>query len=283
MNPSTLYWCIGLFLAFQAYRGWKLGPVRLLVRIGGLAAAYLVGYLFGGAVAPLLSFTGYPNFVLIPLGGALVGLFAYMAVLFVGSILFKKTSDQEYGFAWLLYGVTGSALGVMLGTIFLYLFAIGLQLVGTFAEGAATPRDNFPETGNAFGRKVVALKHAIDQLLPKNKLVKKLDPIPNETYELLNKLGRMASSQMALARFATYPGVAELASNPKIQALKDDPEIAAALQERRFLQLLRHPLIVKTANDPKITTQLRAFDLHKALDYAIADEPPPPVPPLQNP
>jgi len=271
MNPTILYWIIGLFLLYQAYRGWKLGPVRILVRIGGLAAAYMAGYLLGGSVGPLFSFTGYPNFVLSVLGGVAVGLVAYWIILFVGSVLFKKTSDQEYGLTWLLYGVTGSFLGLAWGAIFLYLFAIGLQLVGSFAEGATARKGEEVQEGT-FGHRVVALKRALDEVLPRNGLARKLDPIPEQTYVLIQKLGRLASSTEALSRFSMYPGVADLATNPKIQALKDDPEIAEAIRQRRFFQLLRHPLIVKTANDPKLNEQLRKFDLEKALDYAIGEE-----------
>jgi len=277
-----LYWFIGFFLLYQAYRGWKLGPVRILVRIGGLAVAYMAGYLLGSSVGPLFAFTGYPNFILSALGGVVVGLVAYWIVLFVGSVLFKKTSDQEWGLTRLLYGVTGSFLGVALGAIFFYLFAIGLQLVGSFAEGAIALEGEKAQ-GKTFRHRVVAMKHALDEVFPRDGLARKLDPIPDEAYALMQKLGRLVSNPTAMSRFSMYPGVADLAANPKIQALKDNPEIAEALRERRFLQLLRHPLIVKTANDPKLNEQLRKFELEKALDFALADEGLPPAAPLPRP
>lgn len=300
MNPSTLYWAAGIFLTYQAYRGWRLGPVRLLIRIGALAAAYITGYFMGGSIAPLLSFTGFPNFILAPLGGLVVGLVAYAIVLFVGSVLFKKTSDQEYGLTWLIYGISGSLLGFTLGLIFLFMFTIGLQIVGTLATGlvsnptAAPPiREGNNEeiagsntsTPSSASYRIAALKDTLDKAFPGNAL-KNFDPVPEHTYVLLNKLGKAVSSPLALSRFATYPGVQELATRPEIIALRDDPEIAEAVRNYRYFQLLRHPRIVKTANDPKLGEQLRKFDVEKALDYAIGTPsapttatPPAPYPP----
>ena len=266
-----------LFVLYQAFRGWRLGIVRQLIRLGALISAYVAGIFFGGLAMPLLRLTGYADFIVKPVSMALVGIAAYVIVSFVGRVLFKKTTDQDFGLVWLIYGVSGAFFGVIFGVFFVTLVALALRFMGTLATGIAE-QPGAPEVSTSRKNTVaglVEMKHSLETGIT-GEVLDTVDPIPKKAYELTEKLGRLASSPSALQRFLTYPGVEELTKRPEIIALRDDPEIANAVREGRYLSLLRNPRITKTANNPKLVEQVKDFDVEKALDFALEAEKPAP-------
>jgi hypothetical protein len=101
--------------------------------------------------------------------------------------------------------------------------------------------------------------------------VKKADVLPTKTYDVLAKVGRIASSPQAAEHFLSYPGARELAENPKIVALRSDPEIAEMIQQGRIVDLLRDQRIIDAANDPALAAAIKNFDFSAALDYAVGE------------
>lgn len=280
-----------LFILYKAIKGWRLGIVRQLIELGALAAAYLTGLFLGGTVTPLLRGTGFPDFVLHPLGALCVGLVAYFAIGMAGRILFKKTSEQEFGLVWLFYGLSGALLGAVFGLLFVFIAALGIRFLGTLATGAAIRPAALPEVESQPGSLhaaqpsaqappsatvsgLIGLKHSLEQGIP-GEVLQTLDPIPQKAYDTVEKIGRTASSPEAIARFFSFPGASELAQRPEIISLRDDPEIVHALREGKYLALLKNQRLVKAANSPKVAELIKKFDLEKALDFATRAAPSP--------
>ena len=66
-------------------------------------------------------------------------------------------------------------------------------------------------------------------------------------------------------------------ANPKVAAIIQDPALEKAAESRNILPLLQNKHVQAAANDPKLLSELKAFDLTGALDYALQPEivPPP--------
>ena len=99
--------------------------------------------------------------------------------------------------------------------------------------------------------------------------VKRTDPVPSQTYEMLGKVGSVFSSQKAAQKFLTFPGARELSEHPKIVALRNDPEISDMIAQGRVLDLLQDQRIIDAANDSMLRERIKKFDLQRALDYSI--------------
>lgn len=273
-----------LFLAYEAFRGWRLGVVRQGVRLAGLGVAYLAAFLVGGAALPLLRLSGYPDFVLRPVSMALVAFAVYGVIVFIGGVLFRKTTDQESRIIRFAYGTSGALLGVLAGLVFVLMAAVALRFLGTLATGAIRPgagEGETPARGAAISG-LVEMKNSLEKGIP-GALLESVDPVPEKMYGVVGKIGRVSASPEAIHRFLDFPGARELARQPEIVALREDPAIAQALREGRFLPLLRNPHVVKAANSAKVSELARKFELTKALDYALEAEKPPEPPKERRP
>jgi len=297
-------------LLFNAFQGWRLGPVRQLVGVLALLAAYLDAWYFSAATVPFLHSLGLPNIVLQVLGGTVLGVLTYVFVLTIGRILFKKTSDQRGALVWFFYGVTGAFLGMAVGLVFILVAAIGIRVLGTLADGIApkgavterqpapapTPADwlrtwpvkrpdgtvvapdltapkRAPSINNPAATEAVSTLVHLKRSLNEGivgEVVQTIDPVPKETYEILGRIGQLTSKSDAIGRFLSFPGARELVTDPAIAALQNDPDIARAIQKQDFAVLMRNPKVVKVCNNPGTAVKLKKFDLRKALDYALA-------------
>ena len=272
--------CAALIIGYQALKGWRLGFVRQIVRFGALAAAYATALFASGFTVPFLRPLGYPDPLLHCIGGAALGLLAYLVVCFIGGVLFKRTAHQEMGLVWFFYGATGALMGVAFGLVLVLFFADAVRFLGGIAEAqtalaakpakrdhvaaiAKKPKRSSPVPGWLIEVKTALESHAIGEIL------QTLDPVPKKTYAVAGKMGRTLSDPEATARFFNYPGALELVEQPEIQALRNDPEIVRALRDGQYLSLLKNPKVVKAANSPQIAALLQKFDLEKALDYAL--------------
>ena len=296
-----------IVVLYQSFRGWRLGPVRQLIRICALALGYADAYAFSAATVPFLRFLGLPDFLLQVIGGVLLGTVTYVVILTFGCILFKKTSDQRSTLIWFLYGTSGSLIGIVLGLVLVLGVAVAIRLLGTLADGAspkagaeapiaaasknagwfsnlpsmrpsevfrgsATPpqsASNRTAAAKAAVSGMAQVKRSLDQGVVGEVLLT-LDPVPKDTYEIVAKIGQLTSSPTAIANFLSYPGAKELLSDPEIIALRDDPEIAKQVQTQNLVALAKNPKMQKVCNNPKMAAKLRKFDLQKALDYALA-------------
>jgi uncharacterized membrane protein required for colicin V production len=257
-----------LFVALQTFLGWRRGVVRQLMAVVALLAAYLVGWFGGKWAVPVVRSTGLPDAICAVLGGAGLGLATFACITVLGDILFKKTAQQGvFAVRW-VYGAGGALIGLVFGLFAVWVAVVGIRCIGTIAEtelavaekgGIAPP-----------GRTVVSLARMKDSLDhgAAGAFIAKVDPLPDETYDILAKITRVASSAESAQRFLNYPGAKEITKSPRIIALRDDPGIQKAVGSRDFYSLLTNEKIVAAANDPEVARLVRQFEFLKALDYA---------------
>ena len=130
-----------ILILFEVVRGWRLGLMRQIMRLIALAAAYGAAFLGGSLCVPVArSFFKMPDPILSILCGAILALAAYALVSGIGAILFKRTSQQESGLVYFIYGFAGAILGLFFSVFFLWLTVASVRAVGALAEGQARSR-----------------------------------------------------------------------------------------------------------------------------------------------
>ncbi len=275
-----------VLLLFQVARGWRLGLPRQVVRFVALLAAYGSALFGGKAVLPFLRpLLKVPDFILAAFGGAILAMIVYSVINTVGTILFKRTGQQESRAVRLVYGLSGAVLGLFFGLFFIWLTIVGIRALGSLGEAQVNtraPRREASPIGsranarvklenvrdeNSLAFSLARLKKSIE-LGALGDVVKQTDVLPSGIYETLARLGEVFSEPDRISRFLSYPGVMELADDPKILALRADPEIARMLEEGRLMDLLQDPRLIEAANDSSFAARLKKFDLRKALEYA---------------
>ncbi|MBA2434188.1 MAG: CvpA family protein [Verrucomicrobiota bacterium] len=273
-----------ILIAFEIVRGWRLGLVRQLVRLLALAAAYGAGFFGGRLLLPLLRpFLRLPDFLISIAAGAILALIVYVAISTLGAILFKRTGEQSARVVRLVYGICGAVLGIFFGLFSVWLVVVAIRSTGAIASAemrapdpvearspgppAARPR-TLPNEPASMIQSLAKLKNSIE-LGPFGETVKAVDVVPAETYQILGKVGTLASNPRSAERFLSFPGARELTENPRIIALRDDPEIFELIQQQRYLELLQNPKLIEAMNDPALAAQVKRFEFQKALDYAL--------------
>lgn len=268
-----------LFVALQAWRGWRLGVVRQLLSLVIIAAAYAAAFFGGRSLAPLLRPLGFPDQILAIIAGTVLALMVMVAGNIVVSLLFKRTAQQKVGAVRFGYGFFGALIGGLFGLAVVWLAIVSIRVLGTVAETqiatAKRPAESARQTNlhstppppGAFTRGLVHMKQSLGHGATAA-MVDRVDPIPDAVYRTLEKVGQMVSNQESVARFLAYPGVKPLAEHPKIVALKSDPQVARDVLASDYVALLRNERIVAAANDPEVAVLLRQFEFQKALDYA---------------
>src|SRR5947208_11840843 len=130
-----------ILILFEVVRGWRLGLMRQIMRLIALAAAYGAAFLGGSLSVPVArSFFKMPDPILSILCGAVLALAAYALVSGLGAILFKRTSQQESGLVYFIYGFSGAILGLFFGVFLLWLTVASVRAIGALAEGQARNR-----------------------------------------------------------------------------------------------------------------------------------------------
>jgi hypothetical protein len=104
---------------------------------------------------------------------------------------------------------------------------------------------------------------------PTGAAAEKVDPVSEEFYTTLEKVGAMAGNAKSVERFSEYPGVRPLLEHPKMLALLTDPEIARAASDHDYVALLSSRQLMETAGDPELVEMMQNLELQKALDYAL--------------
>ena len=280
-----------ILILFEIVRGWRLGLLRQLVRICAVLVAYAAAF-FGGPLAlPLLRpLVKIPDIVISALAGALLAVVVYLVLTGVGTMLFKRTGQQNSGTIRLLYGLSGAALGVLFGGLLVWLLVVGIRAVGTIAEAEAQSEasrgafrtyerslpENYPaprlqpETSGESASLITSLarlKNSIE-LGAVGNAFKTADVIPSSTYQTLGKVGQVFSNPQSAQRFLSYPGPKDLTQHPKIVALRNDPEIMEKIAQGRLFDLLQDQRLIDAANDPTLIEQIKKFEFQRALDYA---------------
>jgi uncharacterized membrane protein required for colicin V production len=274
-----------LLVCYEILRGWRRGGARQLTRLGALVAAYAAAFFGGKYVLPLVRpFLKMPDQIVTIVAGAVLAVVVYALISGLGALLFKRTNQQESALVRLIYGISGAVLGFFFGAFLVWVLIVGVRSVGAIADAHVQEQTAQSTVVHAVDvrRGIVGANSGPSELMTslarmKNSLelgvlgdaVKRTDPLPTKTYDVLGKVGRVASSPQAAERFLSYPGARELTQNPKIAALRSDAEIAEMIQRGRIVDLLRDQRIIDAANDPALRAAMKNFDFSAALDYAV--------------
>jgi hypothetical protein len=274
-----------ILILLEVVRGWRLGLIRQLVRVAALVAAYAAAFYGGRLVLPLVrSFLKMPDIVLSILGGTVLALVVYASITFLGMIFFRRTGQQNASLFQLIYAVSGAGIGLFFGAFLFWMIVVSVRAIGALADAQLRGRPNSsavgihalevrrhfssePKEESTLAASLTRLKNSLE-LGAVGNAIARTDPVPSKTYEMLGKVGNVFSNPESAQKFLTFPGAHELSEHPKIVALRDDRQISDMMAQGRFLDLLRDQRIIDAANDPALASQIKKFDLQKALDYA---------------
>jgi len=276
---SGWLWLVaGLYLLFEIWRGWRRGVIRHGISVCALLTAGGVAWVFAwmtGAISdriiPLPPPAGRAIF------GLAGGLAFYAAAVVLSSLLFKKTSQQGAGPARLAYGVGGAFFGLVFGLLVLWGGVTVFRTLGAVAEGRrALAGEGGPEAPLG-DQTLTALKESLEQGVAGG-LIEGVDILPTSFYGTLAKLVQVTGSPEAAARLFSYPPLQELLMQPKIADVLGDPAVSRAAAEGNYFALLSSPQLAAAASDPEVQKSFSDFDWQKALDYALQESAPSPVP-----
>src|SRR2546423_4495902 len=229
-------------ILFEVLRGWRRGLPRQVARLGALVAAYFAAYFGGKFLAPLLGmFLRMPDALLSIFAGALFALIVYAVISGIGSALFRSTNQHNSPIIRIIYGSTGALLGVFFGLFIVWMLVVGVRAIGSVADASVQAQANDSSVLHAVDvrRRILGepsedqaplttslarLKNSIEMGVIGN-AVKKVDVVPQKTYDLIEKVGAVAANPESAERFLQYPGARELSEHPKIVALRNDQEI----------------------------------------------------------
>jgi len=279
---NLFLWGAILLVLLRAARGWRLGVARQVVSFIALGVAYVVAYFGAPHLVPLLRVLGFPDQILVMLGGALLGIAVFGVINLIGAVLFKRTADQTIGAVRFSYGALGALLGALFGVFIVWVAVMVVRILGTVAQTELTAQTR-PASGSAVSRAHVSPPNALVRGLAEMKasldqgaagrVIDQVDPIPEKVYVTLAKVGELVQREESMERFLTYPGVRPLAEHPKIALLQGDPEILKELKKHDYVALLRNSRIVAAANDPEVTVLIKQIEFEKAIDYALQAPP----------
>jgi len=274
-----------VLILFEVLRGWRRGLPRQVARLGALIAAYFAAFFGGKFLASLLGmFVRMPDALLSIFAGAIFAVIIYALISGIGSALFRSTSQHDSSIIRLIYGSTGAFMGVFFGLLLVWLLVVAVRLIGSVADALVHARANDstvlhavdvrrrllggPDASEASATSSLArLKNSVEMGVIGD-AVKKVDVVPQKTYDLMEKVGVIAANPLYAERFLEYPGARELSQHPKIIALRNNQEIGQMLAQGRWLELIQDHRIIDAANDPDLKASLKRFDVMAALNYA---------------
>jgi hypothetical protein len=168
----------------------------------------------------------------------------------------------------LFYGAGGGLFGLIFGLLILWGGLSVFRTLGAVAEA----RQTSPGDGQ-----LVAIKESLEEGTT-GSIVEQVDIVPSDIYGLITKLLRVTRSPEATARFFAYPQTQQLLTQPKIMELFTDPSVSGAASEGNYFSLLTNPKLGEIASDPGVQESFKSFELQKALDYALQESAPSPLP-----
>ena len=269
---NVLLYGAAVFMLWEIYAGWRRGLIRSGLHFGAFVASGLIGMLVGQTVGAVIGVV-LPGvaFLAALFSGAAAALLVLAVCLFLGAVLFKRTSQQPPGLVRWTFGAGGAVFGLLTGLFILWGTVSIIRTCGALAKSSmAGQKSQDTSTAN---RTFATLKDSLE-MGPVGDIVEFIDILPSETYDHLTRLGQLSKNQDAMMRFLDYPEMQEIISHPRMQALLQDPVVVQAAENKNFLVLVQSRTVLNAATDPSLQKLVMSLDLEKALDYAM--------PPKQN-
>jgi hypothetical protein len=259
-----------IFLAWQAWRGWRAGLFRSGVNLAAVLVSAALGCLAAELVAaPFGGLRSLPGLVAgVGVGGGL-GIVLFGAIWFFGAVAFKRTEHHAFGPLRVLWGTGGALFGFLMGLAILLGSISIVRSLGTLADsrieaGAPEP----PRSVQASVAGLVILKESLE-LGSTGRLLESVDILPPDFYELVHQIGRVTGDQERMRRFLDYPGIQKILRNPRVIELLNDPGLIRAAQEKDIFVVFNNKAVAAAAKDPALAEQLREVDLRAALKFAL--------------
>jgi hypothetical protein len=182
----TILFYIGAIIVVgsMGFRGWRLGIVRQALSILAIAAAYVAGFAGGKFLIPVLRWTGFPDRILILLGGALLGVVIFTVITVFSATLFKRTAHQGVGLIRFGYGASGALLGAAFGGFLVLVMAIAIRLLGAVAQSEIENSSAYHEPSRLITG-LAHMKHSIETGTT-GAVIESVDPVPDAIYTVRN-------------------------------------------------------------------------------------------------
>lgn len=101
---------------------------------------------------------------------------------------------------------------------------------------------------------------------PFEAVVDKVSPVTVNTEKVLRDLTIVVGDPVLFARFRLHPTVRQLMSDPTVLALSEDQEIARAVTEGRYRDLLDHPKLIAAVEDDAVRAKFAKVDMAQILE-----------------
>ena len=270
---NVLLYSAAVFMLWEIYAGWRRGLIRGGLHFGAFVASGLLGMLVGQTVGAVVGLV-LPGVAFLAglIAGAAVALVTLAVCLFLGAVLFKRTSQQPPGLVRWTFGAGGAVFGLLTGLFILWGAVSIIRTSGAVAKSGMAGQKS--QEAPASARTFAMLKDSLE-MGPVGEIVESVDILPSRAYENITRIGQLAKNQDAMIRFLDYPGVQEIVTHPRIQALMQDPVVVQSAENKNFIAIIQSRTVLNAATDPSLQKLIMALDLEKALDYAM--------PPKQNP
>lgn len=215
-----------------------------------------------------------PPVVIGAVAGLVAGIGVWIGVMVFGAVLFKRTEHQRSFVLRLVYGGGGAAIGFFFGLTLVWGALFFVRGLGAFAEprfGDVAIYYGVPQPSWLEGI-AVQVKDSIDQGSVGGAL-KSIDPMPESTYRVMGKLGRVASDPSALQRLLDQPEIRAITGDEAFVELAGDEGVTDAARSGKVEQLLTNEKLLAAARDPGLVGKLQKIELEPVLDRALDQQP----------
>ena len=96
-------------------------------------------------------------------------------------------------------------------------------------------------------------------------MVRQANPLDRKAEAILRNLAVTVADPALLERFQDHPQVIELMTEPRILALAQDPEIAQAIHQQRYRDLLDNVKLAEAASDKALAAKLKNLNIEQLL------------------
>lgn len=108
---------------------------------------------------------------------------------------------------------------------------------------------------------LIELKHS-----PFESFVDSVSPFDQRAEKILNDLTIVARDPALMAKFKKHPVVKDLMKDSKMKELSRDPELAKAIKEQRYRDVLDHPKLIDAVQDSAVKKKFSNVDIGAILE-----------------
>jgi len=262
-----------VFLLWEIWRGWRAGVVRSGVSLAAIVFSSLAGYTVARIAAiPFGGFEGFSGAMVGLFVGGGVGLAVFIFIWVLGALLFKRTEHQEGSLIRLLWGGGGALLGLLTGLIIVWSGISVVRSLGALAEARVETRQAASKSPSSLANGLVTLRDSLE-MGPAGQVVRAVDPVEPEVYNLLLQLGKLSGDQATMLRFIQYPGIQAVIETPRMVELVNNPDIIRAAENRNVFAIMSHPALRAALEDQAFMAKIKKIDLAAAMEYATNPQP----------